>query len=153
MRSQAVDRSPPADLRASPPKPAPGLSNAPMRHFFDLNWRGFEVGVSARNLPAARQRDDVASKSSSVERQHQVDHRQAGTDDQSVATGFDKFIDSGARLFTPWVSNEAASDIPESAKAFRLLVANRQRQRLCVDGRAVPQPDSPSVLLPLRPRG
>ena len=52
VRSQAVDGGTPADLRAPPSKPAPGLAQPAVRHLVPFHRGRFEVGMRSGNEAA-----------------------------------------------------------------------------------------------------
>ena len=82
VRPQAVDRCPPADLGA----PGAGASAAaPARaHAAPRRARPARLAsrVAARDQPAPRHGEDRARHALRIERKHDVDHGQAGADDQ-----------------------------------------------------------------------
>src|SRR6476620_10355368 len=85
VRAQAVDGSPPPDVRASRAEPAPKFPDTSVRNLLLADRRLVEVAVRSRNLPPPGDCDDAAEVARDVERERQIDHRQPGADDERVA--------------------------------------------------------------------
>jgi len=143
MGSQAVDRRTPSDFCRPVPQPSPEADEVTRGKIAFFHRRGFEIGVRARDLAAARKRDDAASETGCVERQHEVDHRQARSDDQCIAVIFDKVLDGGAGVRGPWIVDETLPCRLELVETIRLLIADRQYESTGLNGATVGEPDRP----------
>ena len=146
MRPQAVDRGAPADLGAAPPQPAPQCAQAPLGHVAQLHRRRLEIGVRTGDQATPRQRDDPAPVARRIERQHHVDHRQAGADQQRGRANRGELRDRGMGIRAPRVADEAAADAGERAQRFGLLIADSKRQSVGVDPLAAIEHDLPAAI-------
>src|SRR6185369_2898562 len=103
-----------------------------------FDWRGLEIGVGARNLAAAGQRDDASAMPCGVERQDEVDHGQARAHKEHRPLSFDQLAHRGLRLIAPGVVDVPFADFGKWAEGFGLLVTDRERER--------PGPHHPTVI-------
>ena len=72
--------------RAAPPKPAPQRRHIALRNVSASTGAGVEIAHAPRGIsPRRDSADDPPAMAGGVERQHRVDHRQAGADQQHVA--------------------------------------------------------------------
>jgi len=125
VRTQAVDRRAPADLGAPFSEPAEHCAKA-ARQLFLLDRRRVEIGVRTRDETAARKSDDPVPVPSGIERQHEVDHSEAGPHQESGAAGPSEVVDRRSRIYAPRIADETTSNAGEGAKTFWFLVADGQ---------------------------
>ena len=81
-----------------------------------------------------------------VERQDEVDHRQAGADKQDVTAVGREILHCRARVTGPGIGDEAPPGVGKGAQCPRLLVSNRQRNSFRFDRRSVGESNAPIVV-------
>src|SRR5205085_1301004 len=133
VRPQAVYRRAPSDLGAALAQPAPQANQIALGQVALFDRRRIEIGMAAGDQSPARQSEYPATVPGRLERQHQVDHGQTGSNEQGRLARFDQVPNGCSSFVTPWVANEAMSRATEGAEGFRLLVADRKRQGVSVD--------------------
>ena len=117
VRPQAVDRGAPADLARCADAASATMPASRRAEPRPLDRRRIEIGVRARNQAAARQRDDRARGARRIERQHQVDHRQAGADEQRVLAALQRAPRPRRGLRAPWIARRIARPRPRTRAA------------------------------------
>ena len=125
---QTVDRSTPADLAAAAPQPAQELANAAAGDLILLNRRWVEIGMGARGKAAPGKSNDLALMPGSIEREDEIDHRQACPDQQRGVASLSQITHCCASVFTPRIANEPIADAGESAQRLRFLVPDGEHQ-------------------------
>lgn len=79
-----------------------------------------------------------------IERERDVDHRKAGTDEQGRFPRRREVLDSSSGVLTPRIADELRSRPGERGNGFRLLVAACKHQCIRIGRRAVVQYDAPA---------
>jgi hypothetical protein len=115
--------------------------------------RRLEIRMGARSKAAAREGDNPAAVPCRIERQHEVNHGEAGADEQRSPAARSQFSYCRTGIIAPRIANETAPDTVKGAQRLRLLVADGKDQRLSVDRRPVVERHMPSRLIAVTGNG
>src|SRR5690348_4844933 len=92
VRAEAIDGSPPSGFGASPTQPSPQCADASFRDGVQIDRRRLEIGVRARDQAAPRQCEDPSLEPGGIEREDEIDHRQARSNKERVAASLHEIL-------------------------------------------------------------
>src|SRR5689334_1555544 len=145
---QAVDGSAPSDLCAAATEPAPESAQTAAWNVVLLDRRGLEVCMAAGDQATSRQGQDLSLITGCVERKHEVDHGEAGTDEKYRLAALRNLKNCSLGLLSPRIANEPPIRAGEHAKPFRFLIADREDKSLRSDILAVVELNVPTAIIP-----
>ena len=92
---------------------------------------GVKSACAARDEAPARKRDDPSLMARGIQRQHRVNHRQAGPDQQHVFVRGAEILDRAQRFRSPRIVDDARGAATERQR-LRRLIAEREDQCACL---------------------
>ena len=113
----------------------------------DFDGGRIDRRMRAWDEASPRQSHDLPAMPRSVEGQHQIDHGEAGADQQCPFIRADKILDRLASVLGPWVANIPTANAVERWKGGRVLIAGGEYKSLRIGRRAVLEPDPPTIAI------
>ena len=106
-----------------------------------------------RNEATPGQRSDRALVPRGIERKHEVDHGETGSDEQSGLAACGKILHGFDCRAAPRIADETIADAGESAERFGFLVAAGKHQRQRLNRTPVVEFNGPAAVPTLRCEG
>src|SRR6185369_16058724 len=88
---------------------------------------------------------------SCIERQHEIDHGEAGADQQRSSAVLCKVVDRSTRIITPRIADQPSADPIQWLEDIRLLVADGKNKRLGFNRSAIVEIEAPAAAVALAP--